>query len=419
MSVTVAARSVSAVEDAERADVLDALRGLALLGILISHLPDFTGYGYLQAPQRALLDPLGVDPSVAAALVILIRGKFLALFALLFGISFAVQLDSATRRGAAFRLRFGRRLAALFVIGAAHAAIWYGDILKDYAVLGLALLLAARWPVRRIALTAVLLLTARLAWPALVWTVWKAVGHSGGGAAPDEAFAEGVMGLSHGLGAFFRENLGLVALKAEQMVYEGRFLAILTMFFIGAAVGRLRLYRDLPRYRTHLAWVLAVCGSVGVAAEAALVPFQHATNAFPPTRDWVVVQSLTAIAAPALSLAYASAFALAWLALKGRVLRSLAPVGRTALTSYVSQTLVCTAGFVGLGLGRGLGATGCLIAAILIFTAQCALASAWLQRFRFGPLEWIWRCATYGEIIENRRPRQMQTALARSAEEAA
>ncbi|HEY0435174.1 MAG TPA: heparan-alpha-glucosaminide N-acetyltransferase domain-containing protein, partial [Phenylobacterium sp.] len=122
--------------DNERAEVLDALRGLALLGILVSHIPDFTGYGYLSPARQARLDPLGIDPSVAAALVVFIRGKFLALFALLFGISFAVQLDSAARQGAPFRRRFGRRLAALFVIGAAHAAIWYGDILKDYAILG-------------------------------------------------------------------------------------------------------------------------------------------------------------------------------------------------------------------------------------------------------------------------------------------
>jgi uncharacterized protein len=388
----------------DRADVLDALRGFALLGILITHVPDFTGYNYLSEPQRALLDPLGIDPSVASAVVLIIREKFLSLFSLLFGISFAVQLDSAIQRGAAFRVRFGRRLAALFVIGAAHAAIWYGDILKDYAVLGLALLLVSRWPVRRIAIAAGVFLAARLAWPSLVYWIASAVGAGhGGGAAPAQAFAEGVAGLSQGPGAFFRQNFGLVVLKAEQMIYEGRFLVILTMFFIGACIGKLRLYRNLAQHRRLLAWVLVVCGPVGAAANLALIPFEHDTNAFPPTRDWVAFQTLVAIAAPALCLAYASAFSLVWLAIKGGVLRVLAPVGRTALTSYVSQTLVLTIAFEFLGLGRGLGAAGCVAVAIVIFAAQCGLAWAWLQRFQYGPLEWVWRCATYAELIDIRR----------------
>jgi uncharacterized protein len=300
-------------------------------------------------------------------------------------------------------VRFGRRLAALFVIGVAHAVIWYGDILKDYAVLGLALLFTYRWPVRRIAIAAVLLLAGRLAWPLLIYCVAMAMGLSHGGASPDQAFADSVAGLAQGPGEFLRQNLQLVGLKALQMVYEGRFITILTMFFIGALVGRIGLFRHLRGHRGLLVSVLTIGGSVGVLANVALLPFEASTNAYPPTLDWVAFQSLVAIAAPALSLAYASAFALAWTALDGRFLQRLAPVGRTALTSYVSQTLLCTVAFEWLGLGRGLGALGCMIAAILILVVQCALAQAWLQHFRFGPLEWIWRCATYGEIIEIRR----------------
>lgn len=366
------------LRDDERAEVLDAL--------------------------RALLDPLAIDSCVHAVRVFLIREKFLSLFALLFGISFGVQLESAIRGGAVFGWRFCRRLAALFVIGAAHAAIWYGDILKDYALLGLALLPAARWSARRVVAVAALLLLVRLAWPLLIYTVSMAVEHAHAGAPPDQVFAEGVTGLARGPAVIFRQNLQLVSLKAQQMVYEGRFLTILTMFFIGAWIGKLGVYRDLARYRGLLARTLVVCGAIGLGMETARLPFQYATNLLPPTRDWVMVQSLTALAAPALSLAYGSAFALVWLALRGRYLRALAPVGRTALTSYVSQTLLCTVAFAWLGLGRGLGATGCLAAAALIFAVQCMLSRAWLHHFRFGPLEWIWRCATYGKLIEMNVP---------------
>ena len=84
--------------------MLDALRGFALLGILVSHIPTFSGYEFLPAAQQASLDALGVDRGLAALCEFLIRGKFFSLFSLLFGIGFSVQLESASRRGAT---RFG------------------------------------------------------------------------------------------------------------------------------------------------------------------------------------------------------------------------------------------------------------------------------------------------------------------------
>ena len=400
--MTVALSSaVRPVMDGERADVLDALRAFALLGILVSHVPDFTGYTFLPAAQRAMLDPLEIDPAVAGWLVLLIREKFVSLFSFLFGIGFAIQLERSARLGTGFRIRFGRRLAALFVIGMAHAAIWYGDILKDYALLGAVLLFTCRWPLRRIAVVAVLLLAARLAWPLMIYGI--AAGVSQHGPSPAQSFADSFAGLAHGPAAFFHENWQLVRLKALQMIYEGRFITILTMFFLGALAGRMALFRNLRENRRLFIRVAVLCGSAGMLANLALVPFEASTNAYPPTWDWVAFQSLVAVAAPALSLAYASSFALAWDALDGRFLRRIAPVGRTALTSYVSQTLLCTFAFEWLGLGRGLGAVGCMVAAILIFALQCLLAQAWLQHFRFGPLEWIWRCATYAEFIAIRR----------------
>jgi uncharacterized protein len=80
---------------------------------------------------------------------------------------------------------------------------------------------------------------------------------------------------------------------------------------------------------------------------------------------------------------------------------------------------VCTVAFVWVRLGLGLGATGCMLVSVAMFVAQVTLAWTWLQRFRFGPLERIWRCATYGEIIAMQRPRGVQEVSARSVDEAA
>src|SRR5262249_28957866 len=154
--------------DGDRADVLDALRGFALLGILISHVPDFSGWNFMTPVQQAALDHLGVDGAAAALQEFLIRGKFYSLFSLLFGVGFAVQLESASRRSANFARHFARRLAVLFVIGLVHALLWYGDILKDYALIGFALILLRRAKATTIAWAAAAVLVLRLTWPSLV-----------------------------------------------------------------------------------------------------------------------------------------------------------------------------------------------------------------------------------------------------------
>jgi uncharacterized protein len=100
-----------------------------------------------------------------------------------------------------------------------------------------------------------------------------------------------------------------------------------------------------------------------------------------------------------MAIAYASGFAWLW---SGRsILRWLAPAGRMALTTYVSQTLIGIALFYGVGLGlRGrIGLVEGTILAIGIFATQCAIASLWLRLFRFGPIEWVWRRMTYGVPI--------------------
>src|SRR5262245_9340291 len=155
------------IAESERAEVLDALRGFALLGILVSHVPTFSGYEYLAASQRAGLDVLGIDRGLTVLCEFLVRGKFFSLFSLLFGIGFSVQLESARRRGAHFARRFIRRLALLFALGVAHGLIWFGDILRDYALLGLLLLPSAGWSARKTLRAAIAWLLARLAWPLL------------------------------------------------------------------------------------------------------------------------------------------------------------------------------------------------------------------------------------------------------------
>lgn len=388
--------------DSERADILDALRGFALLGIFISHIPDFSGHAVVSPMEQRELDHFGMDHAAAMIQDFLIRGKFYSLFSLLFGIGFTIQLESAARRGADFARHFSRRLTVLLIIGLIHSSLWYGDILKDYALIGFVLLLSRQWTAARIGSVAAFVFVLRVAWPVLIAAMvsqmptYPAGGNPGGGFADlTEAFE------SVDPSIIFAANFRLVQLKALQIVYDGRAISILLMFLLGALVGKLGLHRDLPSHRKLLGNLVCICLPVGVIGNAVLTPLHAATPDFPPDAMWVIENALYAVAVPALAVAYASGFAWLWASGRRSVLRLFAPVGRMALTTYIAQTLIGVGLFYGIGLGlRGqIGLVGGTGLAIGIFVLQAMNASLWLRWFRFGPIEWFWRCATYGTPI--------------------
>jgi uncharacterized protein len=382
--------------------MLDALRGFALLGIFITNVQDLSGYTFLSPASRLAIDLYGVDIPFAAVGEFLIRGKFFSLFSLLFGIGFAVQIDSAARRGANFQRHFIRRLSALFAIGMLHACVWYGDILNDYALIGFILLATARWSITTAVRAAVLVLALRTVWPLIMWAAISITTTAGSQASPVDDFTALTNAL-YGIDplAAFVANMNLVRLKLLQIIYDGRVISILAMFLIGALVGRLRLYQNPAAHTDLIRRVFRVCVPIGVLGNLVLVRLHGATPVYPPTGLWVVEQCLYSIAVPAMALTYASGFALLWVRGWHRVLQTLAPAGRMALTNYICQTLISVFLFYGIGLGLGstIGYAQATVVAISIFVAQCVVSKIWLQFFHFGPLEWVWRRATYGTPV--------------------
>ena len=386
------------IVESERARVLDALRGFALLGILVSHVPDFSGWNFMTPAEQAASGHF--DGAASLVQDFLIRGKFYSLFSLLFGIGFAVQIESAARRGANFARHFARRLIVLFLIGLAHALFWYGDILKDYALIGFGLILLHGSRPRTIAWAAVLVFALRLVWPSIAAWLTPALGLAQASSDGESAFGALTRVFAGAdTGAIFLANLGLVKLKALQLIYDGTAISILSMFLLGALVGKLRLHRGAPaQLLCRLFWI---CAPIGVIANAALAPLHAATPEFPPTNAWVLENTIYAIAAPAMTVAYASGFAWLWSRGFAPMLRWLAPAGQMALTTYISQTLILAALFYGVGAGL-YGRVGLIEGAMLalgIFVVQCAIAAVWLRWFQFGPIEWVWRRLTYGASI--------------------
>lgn len=378
----------------ERLALLDALRGFALAGVLLANLNSLTLYEYLSAEQRAALPTAGFDQWARMALVFFVSKKFLTLFSLLFGIGFAVQLLRSEARGADAIPTYVRRLGVLLVIGLAHGTLlWWGDILRFYAVLGFVLLLFRRASSRT-------LLWSSFALACVGWPLLRAVTDPFVGPllqrlpSRQAAYAETFAIFSEG-----RYVDVVMRNPVHDLVDLASFwylpLFVFGPFLLGFWAGRQRLFHEPERHRSLLRRVFAGSLVYGVAGHA--VSFLGVLGHV-PVLGTPIALGLSTSGPIALGVAYATGFALLFLRpVWRRRLEVLVPVGRMALTNYLAQALVCVPVFYGFGLGVGpeLGIPGRLATFALLFGGQVILSHWWLARFRFGPAEWAWRSLTY------------------------
>jgi uncharacterized protein len=393
--------TMSPVAPGERIDVLDALRGAALFGIIAANMRGFSG-PLADYFRHTLMwtDPIN---RVAQAFVnLVIQGKFITLFAFMFGIGFAIQMERADRRGATSRIFYVRRLAVLLLFGIVHFVfVWWGDILAPYALMGFLLMLF-----RNRSQKAILRWSAALyAWP-LVLGVLMLILHSAGvhiPSPPETTPAELQRVISvYGSGSYPE----IVAQNIKEwpfMVFGVIFFypRILGIFLFGLWVWREGIIRELPsrtdmlkRCQKHGLWVGLLFNAIAVGLNEAFHP-----DPMSPSALGLIVGLAVAIGLPAGSLFYASTLALLWQTVQWRPrLRPFAAVGRMALSNYLLQSVVCTTLFYswGFGLYGRVGPLLGFVPTIAVYSAQVVLSVWWLRRFSTGPMEWLWRRLTYG-----------------------
>lgn len=406
----------------ERIALLDALRGFALFGILFVNMTWFSGFAVLSAQQRATLPTPTLDSAVYFLVHLLIENKFWSIFALLFGVGFAVLMQRAQQRGEDSSRFFVRRMLTLLAIGIAHATlIWFGDILSLYAITGLTLLLFRRTSDRGLLRWAAVL----LAMPVVVNGVWLLAHNSSvstgtpvtdPGHGPSELFVTFARGT---YAEVLAANWTFLVERWFLALYSSRFTTLLGMFLIGVWVGRRGVFRDPGSFTAALRRVVVVGLLVGLPCNLVLALTAEHVSLRPPTLTGWSLAVIRSVAVPALALAYAAGFALLYNRASWRVvLRLFGPAGRVSLTSYVAQSLIGV--MIGYGLGAGLwgrvGITQTIPLIILILGIQTAVSAAWLRHFQFGPLEYVLRACTYGRWTAIRRPRPplLQSGAARS-----
>jgi uncharacterized protein len=426
------------VESEARLTAVDVLRGFALCGILAMNIVNF---GWPQSVYNNPTDAPGygwADSFLWMFNHIFFDTKMMTIFSMLFGAGLVLMSDRAEAKGASLRKVYYRRVLILLAIGLIHAyLVWEGDILVPYALCGLLLYPLRKKSPRTLIVTAVVLLS-------LVFPLW-------GGVRAAVSFAHHVTqqvdaeikegktpaGWKKSIHdawtksqeenkrdpAKFQKVLdtyrggygGIVVHRAKQLVWEQTLGFVLGFWWmvggrmlLGMGLMKMGVFSAaLPRpFYVRLALIGYGIGLPLVLADVAIdfhyKFFNDAGMAY-INGGWWLINSVSspfmALGHIAVVMMICQAGALPWLT------RRLAAMGRMALTNYLTQSIVCSTLFYGYGLDLygTLYRPGLYLVVLAIWAFQLWISPIWLERYRFGPAEWVWRSLTYGKAQPFRR----------------
>ncbi|MDR7193858.1 DUF418 domain-containing protein [Luteimonas terrae] len=390
------------VPTGERLEVMDVLRGIALLGVFAMNIEWFNR-PMQQMGSGIPVDATGLDYAVAWVVYVFVAGKFWTMFSLLFGMGFVLMSGRITAAGLSVERVYLRRMAALLLFGVLHIVLlWPGDILHTYAIAG-AILMAMRTMAPKWQLLTGLLLYAGIAacyllFAAVMFLLPEATLVEL--TAPIAASAERAASVypDGGFGAVLVQRVSdyaQIGLMGQTMLVP----MVLGVFLIGSWLMS-GGWLQAPAAQRRFWWrLLAITLPMGLlfTALGVSVGTTFALGAMDPRG--ILAQGLMLCGALSMSLAYIALIVLAWTSATGaRVLGVFAPAGRMALTHYLGQSLICSLLFYGYGFGLWgeLGRAAQTGIVLGVFALQIAVSHLWLSHHRHGPMEWTWRWLTYG-----------------------
>ncbi len=380
----------------DRIGVLDLLRGIALLGMFLVHFSDFATGG------------TSADLAYQHIVELFFSGRFSTMFGILFGAGFAIQFQRAEARGQSFVRLYFRRTVGLAIFGAIAHGVFGFNVLLAYAIWGAVLIAFRRWSVPALLLALALSAASMNVYP---------IGRVGYGIATrgEEAVRSRMQEGREAVIRFNRANreqrqstdyATVFGARIEHMkwFYAQPFSFLpannLTLLLLGLLGMRLGLF-DRPEKHRRLIVGLMIFGVASWAAANWLFPSQPPPGTSPMLPVLIrnrLASGFGLIRDGWLAFAYIGAVLLlvarnpAWLSR----LAVFGWTGRMALTNYMVQIAILDLTFSPYGLGLSITPLVGLLAALGLFVADAVLSRWWLTRFRYGPLEWVWRSMTYG-----------------------
>ncbi len=392
------------VAKSDRIVAIDVLRGFAVLGILIVNIQGFArvASAFMNPTSGRVFE--GADLWTWSAIYLFADTKFISIFSLLFGAGIAMMSERMAERGVSGTGLHYRRNAWLLAIGLVHAyLIWHGDILVTYALCGFLLYPLRNLEARRLlwiggcAVAVVIPFWTLLAVSIPYWPEADRMALVADWAPSREAIDAEIAAFR---GGWTEQVLARapIALELQTTALAGMLLwRAGGMMLVGMALYRLGVVtakRSSAFYRRMVVVGLAA----GLPLAAAGVAYKiHVGFAW----DRAMFQGglFNYVGSIGVFLGY---LGLVMLTVKGgrlpRLQQRLAATGRMALTNYMTQSLICSLVFYGHGLGlfEHVGGPGQVAIVAGIWALQLIWSPWWLARYRFGPLEWLWRSATYG-----------------------
>jgi len=374
-----------------RAVALDALRGIALFGVLMVNLVEVFRVSVFEQSLPRVGPPRGttLDHVVSSIVTSGLESKALILFSVLFGVGLAAQEERVRARSGSFARYAARRLGALLAIGLVHMLlIWSGDILTLYATIGLLAAPLLRLSCRvlfALAITCFVVQVAPLPYPRAFETLEALQLHV---ETARRAYGAGTFGEA----LSFR--LHEVRPMAAVLVWSAP--RTLGLFLLGACAWRIGIFRPGAWRKLLITMAMLGVGLGGVVTAAV-------------SGDWALGRGREVAwtwGAITLALGYGATILLAFRRpLLGAALAAFAPLGRMALTGYLTQSVVLSVLFYGWGFGLfgKVGEAQAALLGLLLYGAQLMLSAWWLRRNHFGPAEWLWRSFTYGAWQRQRR----------------
>lgn len=379
-----------------RLAVVDALRGFALLAIVLLH--NLEHYNLYCVPDGMPGWLSVIDKMAWNVTFFTLAGNAYATFSLLFGFSFYVQMRNARARGCDFRARFAWRMLLLACFALLHSLFYNGDILLLYAVCGLLLIPASSWSNRTLVILSAVLMLQPFAWGKIIYACFNPDYVDTNSLFVPFAQAAEQAGMYGNVTETLLSNLrdGILYSNLWQ-VEAGRLSLTPALFMIGMVLGRLELFVRSPRSMRF--WTRTL-----IWATLAAVPLYLLKELVPPYLNNITVASYYGIALPrmynvATMLILVSVFVICWFKAGDgyRFQKSTIAYGRMSLTNYITQSIIGVAVYYhcGLGLYNSTGAVACLLIGMAIFCVQLWWSRKWLATHKQGPMEYVWKRLTW------------------------
>ncbi|MEO6456355.1 MAG: DUF418 domain-containing protein [Ginsengibacter sp.] len=386
-----------------RTVIVDIIRGFALLGVLIANLAGFINFA-LPDYQVALLTNTVPDKITEYFVSLFIDGKFIMIFSILFGYGFGVLIERVAKKGMNTNRFFIRRMIILLLFALLHLAIWWGEILNVYAMAGLLMLLFKNVKTKKILFWGLFFLF--IVTPIIQGL--KIFLLPPPGEKLNALLNDYVTGIRSGnLFNIAKSNYTVTMYFFVERWSQLRDVAeALGKFLIGYYIYKSGYLQNLSASIAFIKQVFRIALVISILYLVKKVIIEIIGVTYEGKMLTLIDYELSNTGILSLSLVYCTSLVQIYYRNNNlKIYKALAAVGMMSLTNYVSQTIIYIFFFYGFGLSMlgKMHMQWVLPMAVVIFTIQIFISRSWMERFQFGPAEWIWRQLTYWKKLPLRK----------------